>query len=443
MQAKKSNRFPECWISWTWQQEKLLNKTLIDVRGSEVRIFEAGTLNLGNGPDIQGALLEIDGIRYRGDVEFHVDGRDWFRHGHDTDRRYQNVLLHLVWDASSAPEELNSRFAQAGMRSNLNCSESHWREVMQLLEAGQSEAESAAVKISSGELADYADRRFHRKVHRLAVWSDQLGLPDTTFISLAIMLGYSQNSAPFRQLLWKCPPTRVFRRFSPASRSPFLFWSWWCWSAGLLNHSAKSYTAAMEQSLSTFRMGGDYPILSLEDWNFSRLRPSNRPAVRLAGLAQILYDFQQPTLFEKLLEIAMERQPLKETIREWMKCLQRPLGEQLRSEVYQFCGQNVVRSIGDERARQCILNGVLPILQVWGIRNNNPGLCAYLESLYEQFPRTENPQLASNLAGQFTDEAVQKLVRQSGFYQQGALEVAALNKSAIMQPSSSTGLSLK
>ncbi len=392
MQAKNSNRFPECWISWTWQQKKMLKTPLIGVEGSCVRIIESGALNLGNGPDVQGALLEIDGVRYRGDVEFHVDGKDWFRHGHDADLRYRNVLLHLVWDDASAPHELNSRFTQAGLRNNLSCTESHWRDAMQRLETESADAHVAAVKISSDELAAYADRRFHRKVHRLAVWSEQLGLPDTTFITLAIMLGYSQNSAPFRQLFWKCPPTKVFRRFSPAQRSPFLFWSWWCWSAGLFNNSGISYSAALEQNLTTFRLGGDYPILSLEDWNFSRLRPSNRPAVRLAGLAQILYDFQQPSLFKKLLEIAMERQPLKKTLREWMACLQRPLGEQLRSEIYQFCGQNVVRSIGDERARQCILNGVLPILQVWGIRNNNPGLCAYLESLYEQFPRTENPQ---------------------------------------------------
>ncbi|MGH1364506.1 MAG: DUF2851 family protein [Calditrichia bacterium] len=425
MQEKNTDRFPECWISWTYFHEKLLLDTLQGSCGQSVRILERGELNTGNGPDVMGALLEIDGVCYRGDVEFHVDGRDWFHHGHDSDRRYRSVILHLIWGDKTVPSELDPRFVQVAVQSNLACSFDQWHALMQALDREEASEDGMPFQLEVDELADYADRRFARKVHRLAVWSEQLGMADTAYTTLAVTLGYSRNSAPFRQLLWQRPPSQVFRRFPLLQRSPLLLWSYWCWAAGLIEPSRISENSPLHELTNRFRREGDYPVLSLEDWNFSRLRPSNRPAARLAGLAQILFDFQQPSLFESLLEVAVERQPLKHALQGWMTCLQRPLDQQLRKEVRQLNGQDIVRSIGDERARQCILNGTLPLLTVWGIRNNNPGLCAYLEDIYEQFPRTESPKLAARLAERFDNETVRGLVKKSGFYQQGALEVAA------------------
>ena len=56
----------------------------------------AGQLNTVCGPDYRGAEFELDGKLYRGDVEIHRYRRDWFRHGHHLDWRYDNVQLHLV-----------------------------------------------------------------------------------------------------------------------------------------------------------------------------------------------------------------------------------------------------------------------------------------------------------------------------------------------------------
>ena len=65
--------------------------------GRPIKIVERGRLNLDNGPDILDALIDIDGIRCRGDIEIHLRWEDWFRHGHHEDRRYRQVILHLVW----------------------------------------------------------------------------------------------------------------------------------------------------------------------------------------------------------------------------------------------------------------------------------------------------------------------------------------------------------
>ena len=64
--------------------------------GRLVDVIDAGTLNTGSGPDFFNAKVEIDGEYWAGSVEIHVSARDWYRHGHDTDPAYDNVVLHVV-----------------------------------------------------------------------------------------------------------------------------------------------------------------------------------------------------------------------------------------------------------------------------------------------------------------------------------------------------------
>ncbi|MGC8847179.1 MAG: DUF2851 family protein, partial [Candidatus Hydrogenedens sp.] len=64
--------------------------------GHRVRILSPGYHNLYGGPDFKDALLEINGLSFRGDIEIHPKAGDWYQHGHHKDIRYDRVLLHIV-----------------------------------------------------------------------------------------------------------------------------------------------------------------------------------------------------------------------------------------------------------------------------------------------------------------------------------------------------------
>ncbi len=65
--------------------------------GHRVRILSPGHHNVYGGPDFKDALIEINGLAFRGDIEIHQKGGDWYYHGHNRDARYDRVLLHVVW----------------------------------------------------------------------------------------------------------------------------------------------------------------------------------------------------------------------------------------------------------------------------------------------------------------------------------------------------------
>ena len=80
-----------------WREGAWLDQTLTTLDGACYTLRYQGRPGTGTGPDFRDAvLLADDGGRICGDVELHLRPRNWQAHGHDRDRRYNNVALHVV-----------------------------------------------------------------------------------------------------------------------------------------------------------------------------------------------------------------------------------------------------------------------------------------------------------------------------------------------------------
>ncbi len=78
--------------------------------GECYQLIYAGRPGGSPGPDIRDAILNFSSFHSRsdfaaannrikntiGDVEIHIRATDWFVHQHHTDKRYNNVVLHIV-----------------------------------------------------------------------------------------------------------------------------------------------------------------------------------------------------------------------------------------------------------------------------------------------------------------------------------------------------------
>ena len=70
---------------------------LLSNDGEVVEIVTPGLQNTNAGPDFQDAKVRIADTLWAGNIEVHVASSEWKKHGHDTDKAYDNVVLHVVY----------------------------------------------------------------------------------------------------------------------------------------------------------------------------------------------------------------------------------------------------------------------------------------------------------------------------------------------------------
>jgi hypothetical protein len=82
-----------------WFAFAQLNPSIILASGKECKILDAGNFNTSeSGPDFSNCKIRIDDITWVGSIEIHLKASDWYRHKHQIDKAYENVILHVVMD---------------------------------------------------------------------------------------------------------------------------------------------------------------------------------------------------------------------------------------------------------------------------------------------------------------------------------------------------------
>lgn len=89
----------ETYLQHIWRLWRLPLHQMKLSDGRAFRLIFPGMFNkTASGPDFPEARVIIDGIEWMGSVEIHVRSSDWYRHGHDRDTAYNNVILHVVFE---------------------------------------------------------------------------------------------------------------------------------------------------------------------------------------------------------------------------------------------------------------------------------------------------------------------------------------------------------
>ena len=103
MNLKQNKDVKEDGLYDTWE---LFCRYKCISKNRRLRGLYSGRLDKFDGPDFQGAEIELDKQVYRGDIEIHVKSGDWYLHGHHLDARYDHVILHLVWYLNDASDNI-------------------------------------------------------------------------------------------------------------------------------------------------------------------------------------------------------------------------------------------------------------------------------------------------------------------------------------------------
>lgn len=266
--------------------------SLRTVDGRSVDVVDAGTLNTGSGPDFFNAVVKINGEMWAGNVEIHVRATDWYRHGHQDDVAYDNVILHVVAQDDGTVTTRNGLM------------------IPQIVMPGIKTFKDSLNKLISNPLSDIPCATHIKQTPSIYIddWITSLAIERlesksenimricnshngdwrfAVFVTLARGLGFGTNADAMEQLARSVPLDVILRHSDDLRAMEAIFLG----IANLINldYPRDDYERALGREWvfysTKFQIHtGERPL-----WR-SRLRPGNHPARRLAMLASMLRD---------------------------------------------------------------------------------------------------------------------------------------------------------
>ncbi len=346
--------------------------------GRGVEVLYPGRRNTDRGPDFVGAVIRLGGAtESRGDVELHMRASDWRSHGHHLDPEYNRVILHVAC-RGRAPVSLEN----GGLAPTL---ELGW---LPNGDTGGAVGEAPACPArrepcrgaagvlgenAIGKLLDEAgDERFRLKADDLLVRLAFEGAEQLLYSDVLGALGYSKNRKPFLELAGRLPYADLMGACgdegpagSVVKLEALLFGM-----AGLLT------VAGDERHVRLWRACGGGEPMPRSAWRLFRVRPANHPVNRIKGVARLLSRAREEGgLLDYAMRAVASAVAGQHGLERDFMVTAAPSPEANRSPL-----------IGRGRARDLIVNVVLPFVHAWGSANCRAALCERALYLYRSHP---------------------------------------------------------
>ena len=265
---------------------------MVTADGRRIEILDPGLLNTGSGPDFFNAKENIDGRTWAGNIEIHVRASDWHRHGHDGDKAYDNVILHVVeTDDCRIIRPDGEEIPQLVMP----CAEAI-AEKARLLECAGSELPCGEFisRVPSIYLSDWITalgmERLYEKSDRMLAYADRFGNDWKTVIYVALgrALGFNTNAEAFERLASATPLNFLMRHAGNLTSIEGVLFG----QAGLLEplSDADPYVSSLKREYEFLQRKYSLVRPSYLAWKLGRIRPQNFPHRRIALLARMICD---------------------------------------------------------------------------------------------------------------------------------------------------------
>lgn len=345
---------------YVWQQRLFQSISTLD--DSPIEIIHPGLRNLDAGPDFFNAKIKLDGMLWAGNVEMHCKASDWFKHNHQNDPAYDNVILHVVLQADAVVKHASGD----PIRTVVMHIPPEVMERYQQLTATQTYSFSAIrcahelPRIPNLVMKDWltalATQRMLNKMHRVEdlVGQEKESWQEALYVMLSRSLGTGINSDTFERLARSLPFAFLLKHLD----DPFQVRALLLGQAGLIPlHETK-----MQQEYAFLQAKFQLTPLQASDWKMAKRRPQASPEVRIEALTSLLT--QHRNLFSEIIEAKD------------IPALQRIF--------------IIPYKIGIQTANSIIINAVAPTLLAYGQWLADEDLCERAIDLLEALPAEAN-----------------------------------------------------
>lgn len=285
----------EYLVHYVWQHRLYGVAPLLTLDGQTVEVVDSGIHNLLNaGPDFFNAKIKLNGVLWAGNVEIHERSSDWYRHHHERDAAYNNVVLHVVAKA----DESHIRTEDGKLLPQLVLSIPKDLE-KKYLELQNEETYPPCYRVIPNvplmNVHAWMNRltveRLEEKTERLNNYLSRTGgdWERVFFIALARNFGFGINSQVFEQWAFTIDPQQIGKHRDNIFQVEAFFLG----QAGLLNDALvppehrDSCFMQLKSEYAFLQNKFNLIPLDAKQWRFGRLRPQNFPYVRMSQLARL------------------------------------------------------------------------------------------------------------------------------------------------------------
>ncbi len=353
----------EEFLHFIWKF-KMKDQTFRTLQGNEVVIIRHGEHNRDAGPDFLNTMIRIDSTLWAGNVEIHVRSSDWFRHRHDLDLSYDNVILHLVFEHDQTVTRKNGEEIpelvicdqvdpclfetyQYFLNNHL------WIPCALSLNVIDPLVLSNWLEVLSIERLEL---KYHNVLKILEFNNNDWN--QAFYQALSGTFGFRINKEPFEMLARNTPVRFIEKHKDSLLQVEALLFG----QAGLLERDYKDdYAEKLKKEYLHLKNKFSLQKISGHLWKFLRLRPNNFPTIRIAQLAMLLYLHEN--LFGKIIDsrdIIMIRNLFKVSASSYWH------------EHYRFdkLSASIPKKMSDQTIDLVMINNIIPFIFAYGKLKN-------------------------------------------------------------------------
>lgn len=356
-------------LHYVWKNRLMPHCGLVTTGGQSVEVLSPGFHNKDAGPDFFCADIVVNGEDWMGNVEIHTLSSDWYRHGHNRDKAYNNVVLHVV---EHADREVFSESGRMIPQIELKIPDYVVKnyEHLQVYEdypPCYSLANSLPDIVSRQWMRHLAEERLERKVMEIGKRLEfcESNWERVLFITVARAFGFGVNNDAFERLAGNIPFFGIAKHRDDLFQVEAMFMG----QAGLLDETMMNTVQSGNMLSDTYYAGlkREYSFLANKfslvpmdgcEWKFMRLRPQNFPTLRLAQLASMYH--KQKLSLSALVET--------DDINQLFKLFDTEVSSYWQCH-YTLCGDKVAPSRRELRRaslESMVINAVVPVLYAYG-----------------------------------------------------------------------------
>jgi len=372
----------ESILHYVWQNRLFTAHDLKTTVGEKLEIIDVGRNNTDAGPDFFNAKIRIGETLWAGNVEIHTLSSDWYKHNHQSDKRYDSIILHVVTHADGIvcradgqpiaqfelkyPQQIDTNYDRL-------FSEQKWIPCSDKINLVPS------IFVQSWKSALLSER-LEQKMNSIETLLNENNQhwEEAFYITLARNFGFGTNNQAFESLAKSISLAVLGKHKDNITQLEALLFG----QAGLLDQEKQDeYSIKLKKEYDFLQVKYDLHPINGSQWKLLRLRPDNFPYVRIAQFAALIHTSTK--LFSKILD-----HPNIETLRKLFE--NEPSAYWNSSYLFGNKSKTHVKKLGALSIDGILINTVVPFLFCYGYHKNNDDLKNRAIQLLEDIPAERN-----------------------------------------------------